>query len=347
MATWDDLQPTIGRLKGYDDSVKWRCTVSGLSIDGAPIDTAYTSNLVNMAMIFASYGEKLSIAADGYGVPIELLAAAIGLIIDEVGPDTGLIEGYRRELPGFVDDVTTPDKVCIGATGITLAYGQAMLDMPGLTAAGLADASLNINACGFETWYFAKTGGTEFDPVFVAAHHNSYAILYSQASRWRMQRFDGDDTAIDRFVNWFNAAVYQQRKTPLSGVNYADSLTGLADVTLPVVTVQQFHTAEAQQAIFALVNVASTASPVLTAAWTVYGPYWDAIVSLARDYAAGLGLPGGASTVNINQQNGTSVAVTGDELTTLYTGLRAYVQAITDYDNGVATDLPTQPVVVA
>jgi len=85
-------------------------------------------------------------------------------------------------------------------------------------------------------------------------------------------------------------------------------------------------------------------NPSLSTIWALDETTTSQIGDVAKDAAAGLGLPLGMSVFAYPDRGGTARIMTSAEVQTLYRTMRDYVMGIVLYDTGRAPGLPGQPV---
>lgn len=94
-------------------------------------------------------------------------------------------------------------------------------------------------------------------------------------------------------------------------------------------------------------RIQSASNPVLNTTWALDEETLTEIGSVARDSAAGLGLPMGASVFQYPDKSGMPVACTPAQMQLLYKALRDYVAASQGYAAGKIAQPPAQPFVIA
>ena len=95
-----------------------------------------------------------------------------------------------------------------------------------------------------------------------------------------------------------------------------------------VLSPEQQAAQELDTRIAAGISVTSTSTPTLNATYALDAVTLDQIGSVARDAAAGLGLPGGATTFSYPDSTGTPHALSGAQVQALYKAQRDLLFAL-------------------
>lgn len=93
-------------------------------------------------------------------------------------------------------------------------------------------------------------------------------------------------------------------------------------------------------------QVSSSTMPVLNTIWALDSTTMDQIGSVARDSAAGLGLPLGAEVFQYPDKAGAMVTMTGAQIQALYKALRDYMAQVMEFLTGRMQNLPAQPWII-
>ncbi|MGW0196577.1 transglycosylase SLT domain-containing protein [Nonomuraea sp. NPDC003201] len=189
----------LTEFHGYQDSVTWRLTRSGVEISGTGVERT-KGRPVTVTRVWEAYARQINLAAKAYGVPAELIVACI--CTESAGnPDA------VREEPGFTSDDATPHRVSAGLTQTLISTARETLQLS-LDRAWLLVPGNSITA---GTAYMAKQAReTSLDPPLVAAAYNAGRLRYqgSEGNRWRLRQYPiGTGAHVDRFVRFFNDAV--------------------------------------------------------------------------------------------------------------------------------------------
>jgi hypothetical protein len=182
---------------GFQDSVTWALTPTGLSIAGAaPLGSG--GRVVTMRRIWITFGGSIVGWSQAQSVPAELIMACIAT------ETSGRADAVREE-PGYVDDDTTPNKVSPGLMQTLISTARSALDDAAIDRAWLLQPDNSIRA---GTAYIAgQSGATAFDPPKVACAYNAGSLRHdsSLGNRWKMRQYPlGSSAHADRFVQWFN-----------------------------------------------------------------------------------------------------------------------------------------------
>jgi hypothetical protein len=194
------LDKSIFSWHTYHESIEWRMTAKGVELrSGVPRTPGQP---ITCRSIWANYKEHIINSAKQYGVPVELIVATIAV-------ESGGKAGALRKEPGYVNDVATPHKVSMGLMQTLLSTAREAMRDTRLTREALFKADVSIAA---GTAYMAQqASATSFDPPKVAAAYNAGGVYYnsSASNKWRMRCYPiGTSEHIDRFIMWFNDAVY-------------------------------------------------------------------------------------------------------------------------------------------
>jgi Putative peptidoglycan binding domain/Transglycosylase SLT domain len=221
-----DLKDITTRLlqpQRFRDSVAWRLTAQGLSVNGLP--AAGTAGMPTTVLaVLDKFGADIDAVSKDCNVPIELIVAAIA--VESGGEPTA-----RRKEPGWTSDNDTPDRVSVGLmqTLITTAR-QAMNDV-NLDADWLCVARNSIGAgTRYISSQFAMTG---YDPPKVACAYNAGGLYYdpSPGNIWRMRQYPiGTPKHANRTVAFFNDtfSLLLNGKVQVSGPTFVSAYSAIS-----------------------------------------------------------------------------------------------------------------------
>jgi soluble lytic murein transglycosylase-like protein len=185
---------------GYQDSVAWALTSTGISIAGAPA-AGSGGQLVTVRTIWSKFGGSAVRWADSFRIPVELIVATIAT--ESRGDPAAL-----RLEPGYADDDKTPDKVSPGLMQTLISTARDVLRKEDIDRAWLLDADNSIQAG--TACIDRQRRLTLLDPPKVACAYNAGGLYHdtSAANRWKMRQFPlGRSSHGDRFVQWFNDCI--------------------------------------------------------------------------------------------------------------------------------------------
>jgi Transglycosylase SLT domain len=179
--------------KQFDEGVSWQLTKDGISIDGAPV-MGSMGPPTTVTNIWTRFADRYKSAAKEYGVPIELVIAAIAT---ESSGDPSARRPEPKlgtESVGLMQTLVTAAPQVLGTTNLT---GDKLLDPTTSIRAGTA--------------YIAQQRvSTHFDPPPAAAAYNAGSLRRqdADANRWKLVCFpQNTGVHVDRFVQWFNDAM--------------------------------------------------------------------------------------------------------------------------------------------
>ncbi len=184
----------------FAGNCRWRLTVEGIGIDGAPA-AGSAGAPATIQRIWDNFGTSIANWSTRLGVPAELILATVAT---ESGGDPNAI----RFEPHYRSDETTPNQVSPGLMQTLISTARETLANPAIDRAWLLCPD---NAIQAGTACILKAfGATGFDPPVVACCYNAGSVVEndSTANRWRMRQFPiGTGQHADRFVMWFNDAM--------------------------------------------------------------------------------------------------------------------------------------------
>lgn len=189
-------------------SVRWRLTPAGLEVEGSGVERT-PGEPKTVTRVWETFGQAINAAAQRHQVPAALIVATI---CTESG---GRTDAVRQE-PGWTSDQTTPHRVSVGLMQTLISTARAAAKDPGLDRRRLLDPATSINA---GTAFIAQQRpATLLDPPVVAAAYNAGGVYeqHGAGNRWKMRQYPiGSGKHCDRFVRWFNDAVFVLDNHPL------------------------------------------------------------------------------------------------------------------------------------
>jgi len=181
----------------FNDSVSWKLTPKGISIDNAPPEIT-SGKPLTVKKVWDNFGDYIQRSAIEFDVPVELIVATI---CTESGGDSFVI----REEPGYITDKQTPHRVSAGLMQTLISTAREALKDTTINREKLLLANLSIRA---GTAYISKQRRwTQYDAPKVACAYNAGSIRPNDSAenRWRMMQYPkGKSHHTDRFVKWFN-----------------------------------------------------------------------------------------------------------------------------------------------
>jgi LysM repeat protein len=189
----------------FPDGIKWRLVEDGVEILGSGVERT-KGKPTTVTKIWENRNKEINKWANEFQVPCELIIATIAT-------ESGNNEKARREEPGFISDVKTPHRVSVGLMQTLLSTAASVLGKEKVTSKWLEKPSNSIQA---GTGYIAQQGKkTILDPPKVACAYNAGGIYHNQGekNRWKMRQYPlGTSHHCDRFIKWYNDAVYMLEK---------------------------------------------------------------------------------------------------------------------------------------
>ncbi len=193
--------------RAFKDGVRWRLTKYGIEIEGSGIERSKGSP-ITVTRIWNNYNKEINKWAKHFGVPCVLIIATIAT--ESSGKATS-----RREEPGFVSDRTSPNRVSVGLMQTLISTARSTLHNEKIDSKWLRNSSNSIKA---GTSYIAEQFPiTNFDPPKVACAYNSGGIYQNRGkkNRWKIRQYPiGTSKHCDRFIKWFNDAIFVLERHP-------------------------------------------------------------------------------------------------------------------------------------
>jgi hypothetical protein len=205
---WSDvLQPYVARLTQEhgapvgNGSRRWRLQGDGVAVDGRVPRTGGAPKTAGDT--WRNYRAAFERCAAAYGVPVELLVA---IACTESGGRADLV----REEPGYVDDLSTPNRVSPGLMQTLISTARSATNDPSLDRAALLvpDASVRAAACYVKQQAVRTRLGTNFDPPLVAIAYNAGSLRAAGDNPWGLVQTLRDARQqifhADAYVEYFN-----------------------------------------------------------------------------------------------------------------------------------------------
>lgn len=192
----------------FSGGIRWRLIKEGVEIEGSGVERT-TGKPKTITRIWESYNKEINRWAKHFDVHCVLILATIAT-------ESGGKAGARREEPGYISDDATPNRVSVGLMQTLISTARATLLDETIDAKWLKDPSNSIKA---GTSYIAEQSPkTNFDPPKVACAYNAGGIYENKSvnNRWKMRQYPiGTSEHCDRFVKWFNDAVFVLKNHPI------------------------------------------------------------------------------------------------------------------------------------
>jgi murein DD-endopeptidase MepM/ murein hydrolase activator NlpD len=189
--------------RAFSGGVRWRLVPAGVEIEGSGVERT-PGEPRTATRIWETYGKYINQWARHYKVPCALILATIAT---ESG---GRADALRIE-PGYKSDGQTPHRVSPGLMQTLISTARATLKNNSINRKWRLEPKHSIQA---GTCYIAEQKQkkkTELDPPKVACAYNAGGVYINESSknRWRMRQYPINSAEhCDRFVKWFNDAVY-------------------------------------------------------------------------------------------------------------------------------------------
>jgi hypothetical protein len=210
----------------FQDSVRWRLTPDGLEIEGSGIERT-TGSPMTVTRVWENYAEEINRTARARSVPCALIVATI---CTESRGNAGAI----RLEPGYKSDETTPNKVSPGLMQTLISTARSVMKDESINRAWLMKPANSIDAgAAVIAGQFNKTG---FDPPLVAAAYNSGGIYEQKGerNRWKLRQYPiGTSAHCDRFIQFFNDAVFVLKSHSIRPAVGLDALLGTGPASVP------------------------------------------------------------------------------------------------------------------
>jgi LysM repeat protein len=192
----------------FSDGIRWRLTKEGVETEHVGIER--TAGLPKtVTKIWENYYDEINKWAKHFDVPCVLIIATIAT-------ESGGKANARREEPGFISDEKTPHRVSVGLMQTLISTARAALNNKNIDAAWLIIPSNSIQA---GTSYIAEQYPvTKLDPPKAACAYNAGGVYENKNpnNRWRMRQYPiGTSEHCDRFIKWFNDAVFVLKNHPV------------------------------------------------------------------------------------------------------------------------------------
>jgi murein DD-endopeptidase MepM/ murein hydrolase activator NlpD len=191
------------RHSAFPGGARWCLTPKGIELEDTGIDRT-PGRPVTVTRIWEKFSEPINKWALEYKVPCVLIIATIAT---ESGGDHKAI----RIEPGYISDQQTPKRISVGLMQTLISTARDTLKGTNveIDRNWLLTPSNSIQA---GTSYIAEQRGqTGYDPPKVACAYNAGGVYENAGlgNRWKMRQFPlGTGEHCDRFVKWFNDAVY-------------------------------------------------------------------------------------------------------------------------------------------
>ena len=196
----EKVKRVLGDLKQphrYQDSVEWHLSHDGIVIDSQPTETS-GGEPKTVRRVWNSFSKHIEEWGAKFAIPLEIIIATI--CTESSGDPLSI-----RTEPGYVSDVSTPDKVSPGLMQTLISTARNALADNTINRAWLLEPGNSIRA---GTAYIASQWKTtNLDPPKAACAYNAGGLYYnaSPGNRWKMRQYPINSSQhADRFIKWFN-----------------------------------------------------------------------------------------------------------------------------------------------
>lgn len=187
--------------RAFNNGVRWRLTQAGVDIEGSGVERT-PGQPVTITRIWEDYSSPVNLWAEHFNVPCAIILVTIAT------ESEGNANAIRRE-PGYISDTATPHLISSGLMQTLLSTARGALHDSSINRDWLLNPRNSIQA---GTAYIAdQRARTLLDPPKAACAYNAGGIYENRNAnnRWRMRQFPiGTSEHCDRFIKWFNDAVF-------------------------------------------------------------------------------------------------------------------------------------------
>jgi hypothetical protein len=204
----DDNNPLADFHRAFNNGVRWRLTTDGVEIEGSGIERT-SGTPATATKIWTDFSDEINGWSQKFNVPAVIIIATIAT-------ESNGREGAIRKEPGYVSDSTTPGRISVGLMQTLISTARGTLHNNTIDRDDLKTSNISIQA---GTSFIAdQRSKTLLDPPKVACAYNAGSIVENRnaGNRWRMRQFPiGTSAHCDRFIQFFNDAVFVLKTTPL------------------------------------------------------------------------------------------------------------------------------------
>lgn len=204
----DDSNPLADFHRAFNNGVRWRLTTDGVEIEGSGIERT-SGTPATATKIWTDFSDEINGWSQKFNVPAVIIIATIAT-------ESNGREGAIRKEPGYVSDSATPGRISVGLMQTLISTARGTLHDSTIDRDDLKTSNISIKA---GTSFIAdQRSKTLLDPPKVACAYNAGSIVENRNSgnRWRMRQFPiGTSAHCDRFIQFFNDAVFVLKTTPL------------------------------------------------------------------------------------------------------------------------------------
>lgn len=202
--------------RAFNNGVRWRLTTDGVEIESSGIERT-SGSPTTVTKIWTNFNSDINQWSQAFNVPAVIIIATIAT------ESSGKVDAIRKE-PCYVSDSTTPSCISVGLMQTLISTARDTLNDRTIDRDDLKTSNISIKA---GTSYIAdQRSKTLLDPPKVACAYNAGGVYENRnaGNRWRMRQFPiGTSKHCDRFVQFFNDAVFVLKSTPLPvSVGYKD-----------------------------------------------------------------------------------------------------------------------------
>jgi hypothetical protein len=194
--------------RAFAGGVRWRLTLDGVEIEGSGIERT-SGSPTTVTKIWTNFHDDINQWSQDFNVPAVIIIATIAT------ESSGRADAIRKE-PGYVSDSATPGRISVGLMQTLISTARGTLHDSTIDRDDLKTSNISIKA---GTSFIAdQRSKTLLDPPKVACAYNAGSIFENRntGNRWRMRQFPiGTSKHCDRFVQFFNDAVFILKSTPM------------------------------------------------------------------------------------------------------------------------------------
>jgi len=217
-----DIATGLREFHNCFGGVKWKLDENGVFIEGSGSERT-KGEPATVTRVWEQYHEEICRWGSAFDIRCELILATICT-------ESGGNAAARRNEPGFRSDDETPDRVSLGLMQTLISTARSVLNNEGIDAAWLLTPDNSIQAGA--AYIAQQRQQTNLDPPRVACAYNAGGVYENDqpANRWKMKQYPiGSGEHCDRFVQWFNDAVYVLSQNAIKpAVSWVDFLNSLS-----------------------------------------------------------------------------------------------------------------------
>ena len=204
----DGNNPLTTFHRAFNNGVRWRLTTDGVEIEGSCIERT-NGTPTTATTIWTNFNSDINQWSQAFNIPAVIIIATIAT------ESSGKVDAISKE-PGYVSDSATPGRISVGLMQTLISTARGTLHNNTIDRDDLKTSNISIQA---GTSFIAdQRSKTLLDPPKVACAYNAGSIVENRnvGNRWRMRQFPiGTSKHCDRFIKFFNDAVFVLKTTPL------------------------------------------------------------------------------------------------------------------------------------